>query len=178
MMQFCGGDCTNFVSQALYAGDWPMEEESPGQLGWYSYSAGNGQRERMSRSWAGAHPFALYLQSSRHAITCSRSQLELGDVVQHAHEGHVSHTALVTKVEWSGYMPVPKVFEDATGHSFSPVPTGKVYYVSSHTNNRQNYPLADWESGWDLSDIVYWHLFDVIPPMPRPSWRSGFGIGV
>src|ERR1700680_3028670 len=58
-----GGDCTNFISQALYAGGWPMEDTSYGRQGWYSYTNDPGT----SRSWAGAHPFALYLQNSGRA---------------------------------------------------------------------------------------------------------------
>ena len=66
------GDCTNFVSQCLYAGGMPMTS------GWYFYSSGN-----RSGSWAEPQSFANYFVGQGYnLIECpSASQVSVGDVI-------------------------------------------------------------------------------------------------
>jgi len=98
-----GGDCTNFVSQALYAGGWTMiqrgtilgSERDGGS--WYSGKAGSGPRDR-SRTWAAAANFAQFLTSAGRARRCEIKELALGDVVQLHHFNIVHHTVVVTGV--------------------------------------------------------------------------------
>lgn len=170
-----GGDCTNFISQALYAGGWPMEDISLKSRGWFSYSNEPGT----SHSWAGAQPFSIYLRSSGRARRCRRYELDLGDIVQLAAHGHVHHTVMVTKVEPEMMLDVPAVLQDAPidgstvcRPSPGPVPAGKLFFVSSHSSDRLDYPLTEWEQLSVYDERIYWKINDVIPPMPRPSWRS------
>ncbi len=55
-----GGDCTNFVSQVLYAGGMPMTpaKEKPTSNDWYYYSSGWGTGR--TSSWTSAHEFRKY----------------------------------------------------------------------------------------------------------------------
>jgi hypothetical protein len=173
----CGGDCTNFISQALYAGGWPMEVWRPGHGGWYSYPdrpdtlpglnlIAKKVFPKTSHSWAGAQPFADYLLRSGRAVRCARQELELGDVVQvRAPTNTIRHTAMVTKVGWADPVPVPKVIEDATGRSFKPVPTRKILFISCHSLNRLNEPFDEWERERVIkvgASIIYWHILDSI----------------
>jgi Putative amidase domain len=172
----CGGDCTNFVSQALYAGGWPMDAPAPGWDGWYSYKERPGfAYPDTSHPWAGAVPFSLYLIASHRGFRCKRSDLDLGDVVQGMsnNNGHIFHTAIVTKFESTDYTPVPAIFESAAGGlPFFPVPTNKILYISSHTKDRTNYPLTEWENGIKKAggSPIYWKIADVVPG--RPQWLT------
>jgi putative amidase-like protein len=172
-----GGDCTNFVSQALLAGGWPMEDRSAERQGWYSYSNDPGT----SRSWAGANPFAVFLKTSRRGRRCRRDELELGDVVQLALNGHVHHTVMVTKVEYAEKVDVPAVFQNVLVDESAAVcraPLGqigvgkKIFFVTSHTSDRLDYPLTEWENNGSYDEVVYWKINDVIPESPRPALRS------
>jgi hypothetical protein len=168
----CGGDCTNFISQALFAGGWTMDGS------WFSYfpynprhgmpGTGRGMfygRSQTSPAWAVAQQFADYLRIySRRAAMCERNQLELGDVVQiRTPTGLIHHTAMVTKVDWADPMPVPAVFERATGRTFDPVATRKVLFISSHTSDLLNQPFDEWEEARvkKVGDtVIYWHILD------------------
>jgi hypothetical protein len=96
-----GGDCTNFVSQALYAGGWTMirrgtilgSERDGGS--WYSGRAGSSPRDR-SRTWAAAANFAQFLQAGGRARRCAISELALADVVQLKRFNTIYHTVIVT----------------------------------------------------------------------------------
>src|SRR5690606_24838126 len=57
-------DCTNFVSQCLYAGDAPMNYTGRRESGWWYEGYAQG-RERWSFSWAVANSLQLYLKTSR-----------------------------------------------------------------------------------------------------------------
>jgi hypothetical protein len=91
-----GLDCTNFISQALYAGGWQMVA-GPKQDNrvWWAEPLG-GDR---SYTWGGAGPFYNFLRDSGRAYWVnSPSQLMIGDVVQLTYlQGAVDHTMIVTK---------------------------------------------------------------------------------
>ncbi|MFZ2969628.1 MAG: amidase domain-containing protein [Minisyncoccia bacterium] len=77
-----GGDCTNFVSNALKAGGWP-------QVGKYNYASYNSWYfestwpTRYSRTWGGANNFYGFLYySNRVSWVSGPSQLQIGDIVQ------------------------------------------------------------------------------------------------
>jgi Putative amidase domain len=95
-------DCTNFVSQALYAGGWTMVHGHPrNHDSWFAErlsSAGAGR----SFTWSGAQPFCDFLQNSGRAYWVNTpNQLNYGDVVQLRDigegGGRISHTMLVTR---------------------------------------------------------------------------------
>ncbi|WP_438484776.1 amidase domain-containing protein [Streptomyces sp. S186] len=89
-----GGDCTNFVSQALKAGGW---KHAPGRAGdytkwWYG-------SDTQSDSWTGANEWSWFaLNSQRVKPLKNVYQMEVGDVLQadFNRDGSKDHTMLVT----------------------------------------------------------------------------------
>jgi hypothetical protein len=77
-------DCTNFISQCLFAGGWPMEGTGRRDKGWWY----QGPNEQWSFSWAVAHSLRLYLETSGRAEQRQAARdLELGDVICYDFDG-------------------------------------------------------------------------------------------
>jgi hypothetical protein len=95
-----GGDCTNFVSQALYEGGWIMVYPSATSFSTWWAEPLNYDRQQRSRSWGSAEQFKHFLQYSGRARPCLLTELTLGDVIQEGlpGRGHVSHTMIITKM--------------------------------------------------------------------------------
>ncbi|MBE6605340.1 MAG: amidase [Ruminococcaceae bacterium] len=99
-----GGDCTNFVSQALLAGSCVMNGTP--DFGWYYRSA-----EDRAPAWTSVEFFWEYMTEAPRFVTAggntgpfgravSQGELLLGDVIQLANaEGDYYHTLLVTGFE-------------------------------------------------------------------------------
>ena len=91
-----GGDCTNFVSQCIYAGCKIMN---------YSKSNGwcyNSLNDR-SPSWTGVEPFYNFLITNKYigpfGTSVSESQIKVGDVIQLGKfNATYHHTMIVTKI--------------------------------------------------------------------------------
>jgi hypothetical protein len=113
-------DCTNFVSQCLFAGNAPMNYTGKRELGWW-YQGKSGNRELWSFSWAVADSLSRFLTGgakSWHAEKVDSPQnLAIGDVISYDWDGngHYQHSAIVTEMDANG-MPL----------------------VSAHTNNSKN----------------------------------------
>ena len=99
-----GGNCTNFVSQAILAGSCAMDYSSP--FGWYYASDGD-----RAPAWTGVEFLYNFLVGvGGYAPTAERqgpfgrevlaSQTEIGDVVQLSRRGDFYHTLIIT-----GYAP-------------------------------------------------------------------------
>lgn len=92
-----GGDCTNFVSQCLYAGGGVMNVEKG--LNWFYFSARN-----RTASWTGVEYLYTFLVNNKrtgpYAREAEPGEMEIGDVVQLALIGRrFSHAALVVALE-------------------------------------------------------------------------------
>lgn len=113
-----GGDCTNFISQALRAGGWTTVDGSrKSTAAWWAAS------DEASRNWASASWFIDFAESSGRAKTCLEEDLQLGDVVSmNAYGGRISHLMIVT--------------------GFRCAEDGRLTLYSAHSENRLNYPLA------------------------------------
>ena len=92
-----GGNCTNFVSQCVYAGSGVMNFRSA--FGWYYRSMNN-----RSPSWTGVEYLNNFLQRKEGNIgpfaeDIDISNLEIGDIIQlRFHENQVfSHSLLVVE---------------------------------------------------------------------------------
>ncbi len=90
-----GGDCTNFISQCLYAGSGVMNYTP--EVGWYYRNIND-----RSPSWTGV-PFLydfLVTNKSRgpFARETGRSEMEPGDVIQLGNAERFYHSLLVTDV--------------------------------------------------------------------------------
>ncbi|MBW5425022.1 hypothetical protein GKQ77_26270 [Streptomyces sp. BG9H] len=89
-----GGDCTNFVSQALKAGGW---KHVPGSA--HDYRNWWYDRASQSTSWVGVNEWAWFTLSNRRAPNLSSVyKLDVGDVLQVDFDknGSKDHTMLVT----------------------------------------------------------------------------------
>ncbi len=89
-----GGDCTNFVSQALKAGGW---KSVPGSASDYRNWWYDGTKQ--STSWVGVNEFAWFTLSNRRAPNLSSVyKLDVGDVLQvdFNKDGSKDHSMLVT----------------------------------------------------------------------------------
>lgn len=90
-----GGDCTNFVSQCIYAG-WNQMNYSKTN-GWYYINAND-----KSPSWTGVEFLYNFLVSNKGpgpiGYAADINQLEIGDVIQLSFDGiRYSHSLIVVK---------------------------------------------------------------------------------
>lgn len=90
-----GGDCTNFVSQCMYAGCEQMNYNK--ENGWY-YINGNNK----SPSWTGVEFLYNFLVSNKGAGPSGREELienlNIGDVIQLSFNGtNFTHTLIVVQ---------------------------------------------------------------------------------
>jgi len=122
-------DCTNFISQCLWAGGAPMNTSSDRTKGWwYRFN----EPVNWSFSWAVAHSLRWYLPTSQSGLRAKEVQepqeLELGDVICYDFngDGRWQHSTIVVKKDQNG-MPL----------------------VNAHTtNSRHRY--------WDYQDSYAW----------------------
>lgn len=97
-----GGDCTNFVSQCVYAGSCVMNYTR--DFGWYYISPVN-----RAPAWTGVEFFYNFMTSNNgvgpYASETNPGGLELGDVIQLGSEdGDYYHTLIVVGFNEDGYL--------------------------------------------------------------------------
>lgn len=91
-----GGDCTNFISQCVYAGSGVMNYKPT--FGWYYINS-----YKRSPSWTGVQYLYKFLIGNKAAGPFVKnvdiSQIELGDIIQLGDEnGRFYHSLLVTDI--------------------------------------------------------------------------------
>lgn len=125
-------DCTNYVSQCLYAGGAPMNYTGGRETGWW-YRGRSGSRELWSYSWTVAHAMHWFLMAGRgEGLAAERasspSELTVGDVICYDFDGdgRFEHSVIVTGADGAG-MPL----------------------VNAHTTNSRN-------RYWDYRDSHAW----------------------
>lgn len=101
-------NCTNFVSQCLFAGNAPMNYTGKRASGWW-YSGFAAGRENWSYSWAVANALQYYLSAPHEAalratVVDSADQLALGDVIIYDWSGdnRFQHSTVVTAFDAAG----------------------------------------------------------------------------
>ncbi|NBC73204.1 hypothetical protein GT003_29940 [Paenibacillus sacheonensis] len=101
-------NCTNYISQCLFAGSAPMNYTGKRASGWW-YRGYSGGRENWSYSWAVANALQLYLSaphnsSLRATVVDSADQLALGDVIIYDWGGdnRFQHSTIVTAFDAAG----------------------------------------------------------------------------
>jgi hypothetical protein len=124
-------NCTNYISQCLFAGGAPMNYTGKRDSGWW-YKGKDGSQELWSYSWAVAHSLEQLLRTGRTGLRGqlveSPQELQLGDVIIYDWDGdrRYQHSTIVTAFDASG-MPL----------------------VNAHTtNSRHRY--------WDYRDSYAW----------------------
>ncbi|MEU8774298.1 amidase domain-containing protein [Streptomyces sp. NPDC048606] len=89
-----GGDCTNFISQALKAGGWkPVPGTSSDYRNWWYDGT------RQSTSWIGANEWAWFTLSNQRAANLENVyQMDIGDILQvdFNKDGSKDHSMMVT----------------------------------------------------------------------------------
>ncbi|MER7218275.1 MULTISPECIES: amidase domain-containing protein [Streptomyces] len=123
--QGAGGDCTNFVSQALKAGGW---KHVPGYT--YDFHKWFGNSEIQSDSFVGVNEWSWFALSSKRATSLANVyQADLGDVIQmdFNRDGSKDHTMIVTSRDRLG---VPYV----TYHSTNTYNRSVASLVASYPN--------------------------------------------
>ncbi len=122
-----GGDCTNFVSQAVYAGSCEMNLTPT--FGWYFKSLSD-----RAPAWTGVEAFydfmtgngdfaPVTLREGPFGYVTSREYAQLGDVVQLAdREGDFYHTLLITGFSDEGELLVTAHSNDVLDRPLSEYP--------------------------------------------------------
>lgn len=91
-----GGDCTNFISQCLYAGSGVMNYTP--EVGWYYISAND-----RAPAWTSVEFLYQFLTTNTEravfAEETSRNNMELGDVIQLGNGERFYHSLLVTGIQ-------------------------------------------------------------------------------
>lgn len=121
-----GGDCTNFVSQCLYAGCCAMNLTDT--FGWYYISP-----SERAPAWTGVQFLYNFLTSNDGAgpygEEVKAGELELGDVIQLGRrDGTYYHTLLVTGFERKGYL-VSAHSDDAYNRRLSSYSYQRIRYI-------------------------------------------------
>lgn len=116
-------DCTNYVSQCLFAGGAPINYTGKRETGWW-YKGYNGAQEWWSYSWAVSDSLQRYLSGSRISglraeIMERPDQLMLGDVIQYDWDGngHFQHSTIVTAFD-AGGMPLVNAHTVSSRHRY------------------------------------------------------------
>ena len=115
-----GGDCTNFISQCLYAGSNIMNYTPV--YGWFYINSNN-----RSASWSGVNYLYNFLITNKiqgpFAIETDVSKIELGDVIHLGdNTGRFYHSLIVTKID--GFPSIDSI------------------YISTHTIDSHNRLLS------------------------------------
>ncbi|MDD4773738.1 MAG: amidase domain-containing protein [Eubacteriales bacterium] len=89
-----GGDCTNFISQCVYAGSGQMNYTPT--FGWYYISSGN-----RAPAWTGVAYFFNFMTSNKgvgpFAAEVQASDVQMGDIIQLGRgDGVFYHTLIIT----------------------------------------------------------------------------------
>ncbi|WP_352399192.1 amidase domain-containing protein [Anaerotignum sp.] len=130
-----GGDCTNFVSQAVYAGAGVMNPKPT--FGWYYYSLNN-----RAPAWTGVEFLYKFLVKNLGVgpvgVETDMTQVAPGDIIQLASEGMAyTHSTVIVSV------------------GASPSPANIL--VAAHTLDTDNRPLDTYE----YVNVRYLHITHV-----------------
>jgi cell wall-associated NlpC family hydrolase len=131
-------DCTNFVSQCLYAGGAPMDYTGKRATGWW-YAGKKGGQELWSFSWAIADSLNNFVLTSRRGLHGTRvgspQELQLGDIICYDWDGdgRYQHNTIVTAKD-ANWMPLVNAHTYNARHRYweyrdSPAFTKRTQYI-------------------------------------------------
>ena len=103
-----GGDCTNYISQCVFAGSGQMNYTPT--FGWYYISSGN-----RAPAWTGVVYFYNFMTSNKglgpFAIEVQASDMQMGDIIQLGRgDGVFYHTLIITG--YAGGVPLVSAHTD------------------------------------------------------------------
>lgn len=92
-----GGDCTDFLSNCLYAGGWPYDN-----IWYYKYCGPKGA----SYAWGGADNFRNYALASNRVYSFTPAVLKIGDIISFelTGDGKFDHNTIVSNKDTKGYI--------------------------------------------------------------------------
>jgi hypothetical protein len=114
-------DCTNYVSQCIFAGGAPMNYTGNRSTGWWYRDQGG--KTDWSFSWSVANSLYWYLNNSRNGLTAQRVQspldLDIGDVILYDWDGNgeYQHSTIVTAFDGNG-MPLVNAHTSNSRHRY------------------------------------------------------------
>ncbi|MCL6452012.1 MAG: amidase domain-containing protein [Alicyclobacillus sp.] len=110
-------DCTNFVSQCLWAGQLPMDQRPSRAQGWWMELGTSAASERWSYSWATAQALRGYLRQIGAKPATGTEALRIGDVIFYDWQGtgQFHHAAIVVDFDEAGD-PLVNAHTDASYH--------------------------------------------------------------
>ncbi|MDO7908247.1 amidase domain-containing protein [Paenibacillus sp. JX-17] len=115
-------DCTNYISQCLFAGGGPIHYTGRRESGWWYKGLAAG-RELWSYSWAVSNSLQRYLDSSTWGLRAEQverpEQLALGDVIFYDWDGDgtFQHSTIVTAFD-AGGMPLVNAHTVSSRHRY------------------------------------------------------------
>jgi hypothetical protein len=116
-------NCTNYVSQCVFAGNAPMNYTGKRGTGWW-YKGRNKGGEWWSYSWAVSNALTNYLSGSKDSglraeVVSSAAELQLGDVITYDWNGdhRFQHSTIVTAFDASG-MPLVNANTVSSRHRY------------------------------------------------------------
>jgi RHS repeat-associated protein len=137
-------DCTNYVSQVMWAGGWGMTSI------WHYYSHFNAARGyweygNPTPAWVNAGAFIHFALAGR-AVIGNQGSADVGDVVATSKDRHPLHNANYN----ANHLMVVSSVTHYGGK--------KHIYLSGHGNDRLNYPLAWLDTHGDTHDHMFLHV--------------------
>jgi hypothetical protein len=111
-------DCTNFVSQCLFAGQMPMSGGGSRAIGWWCRFAQSKSAKSWSYSWVTSHGLYSHLVNKAGATVIDEPKdLKIGDVIFYDWEGRgrFHHSTVVTDFDGAGD-PLVNAHTDASYH--------------------------------------------------------------
>jgi cell wall-associated NlpC family hydrolase len=152
-----GGDCTNFVSQALLAGGIQMRTSSTGDADWYMLQ--NRKKYSYSASWVSAQDNSVFLSQHLPGVTrvaditgakpgqlVSDGDAQPGDVVLYDwnNDGTFDHEAIIAATDGTANADGSPDYDE----------------VDAHTTNRYHvyWTLAQYNSSWATTHIIVLHI--------------------
>jgi hypothetical protein len=130
-------DCTNFISQCLWAGGMPMEMTGRRDRGWWYL----GPRDQWSYSWTVANGLRWYLEGSGRAQKREHARdLEIGDIIVYDWDGDGTwqHNTIIVGSDREGEPLVAAHTKDSWGrlwrYTDSPAYTSRTKYLFWHIN--------------------------------------------
>jgi hypothetical protein len=115
-------DCSNYVSQCLFAGGAPMNYTNKRGSGWW-YRGQSGKQELWSYSWAVADSLRRFLASSGSGLKATQvhspQELAEGDIISYSWlgNGHYGHSTVVAAIDGQG-MPLVNAHTVSSKHRY------------------------------------------------------------
>lgn len=119
-----GGDCTNFVSQCIYAGSNIMNYNK--LYGWYYNNAND-----KSPSWTGVQFLYNFLTQNKEIGPFGEisNKVDIGDIIQLSFDGKIfTHSLIVTGIEQNNILIASHTL-DSYGRNINTYPYQKIRFI-------------------------------------------------